>query len=117
MTWGSRKMSNGSTYYGPLEHIEYIDAFYNPTQWLNSEWSHGKQQAFNDLYNFNILGHAPFRTKFDTILDSRDDQLYLDRYDLDWPDVRDPRNLKQSRHSLSLSQLNFVSDNVKRLYR
>lgn len=105
------------TYYGPKEWEPYVTAFWDPNQFLNSEWSYEKQKAFNDLYNFSVFGWSPFRDQFDSILDSRNDQLYLDRYGLDWSDVKDPRKLSQSKRSASVNAINFVSSNIKRLYR
>lgn len=117
MSWGSKKMSNGATYYGPLEHAEYIDAIFHPKDWLNSKWSHDKQVAFNDLYDFSVAGYAPFRTTFDKILDERNNELYMDRYDIDYADVKDPRKLKStSTVGIASGTYQFLSSNIKRLY-
>lgn len=117
MSWGSKPMSDGSTYYGPLSWAEYMDAIYHPKEWLNSEWSKEKQTAFNDLYDFSIGGYSPFRDTFDKILDERNNDLYMDRYGLTYADVKDPRKLKSnSTVGMALSTINFVSSNIKRLY-
>lgn len=118
MSWGSSKMSNGSTYYGPLEHKEYIDAIQHPEDWLNAEWSEEKQKVFNDLYDFSIGGWSPFRNQFDKILDERNRDLYMDRYDINYADVKDPRKLATTSSVRNMfGGINFVSSNVKRLYK
>lgn len=104
------------TYYGPKEFGPYVQAFWDPVGFLDGEWSYDKQKAFSNLYNFSIGGWSPFRNQFDSILDARNDQLYLDRYGLDYSDVKDPRKFVHGSSPV-VHTLNFVSDNVKRLYR
>lgn len=114
----SKRMSDGSTYYGPDEWSEYVDAFWHPKEWINSEWSKAKQDAFNNLYDLGVLGWYPFRDEFDKILNDRNNELYMGRYDLDYSDVKDPRKLSTTSSVKVLGNgINFVSSNIKRLYR
>lgn len=104
------------TYYGPKELEPYMQAFWDPVGFLDGEWSEDKQKAFNNLYNLQIFGTRPFGNTFDSILDNRNDQRYMDRYGLSWANVKDPRKLSQSRSSTLNSAINFVSSNIDKLY-
>lgn len=97
-------------YYGPKELEDYMMAFWDTENWLlNSGWNESKQNAFDNLYSYSL-----FRSQFDRILDKRDRDYYLYRYGMDYSNVRDPRKLTVTGN-LGMA-LNFVSDNVKRLY-
>lgn len=78
--------------------------------WLYSDWSKEKYDTFTALYQ--IYG---VRQYFDFLLDQRKDQEYMAANQLDWSDVHDPRKLSQTS-SLG-SVYNFVSSNIKRLYK
>lgn len=104
-------------YYGPKELESYMQAFWDPVGFLDGEWTYEKQDAFNNLYNLNFAGWSPFRNQFDAILDKRDNAQYMDRYGINWSDVKDPRKLSQSHNAPVVHSLNFVSSNIKRLYR
>lgn len=100
------------TYYGPDWLEDWAMAFWYPEEWLNGEWSKDKQDVFDTLYQFDI-----FRNRFDHTLDARNRSSYLYWNQLDYKNVRDPRKLPGSSSIVTASQLNFVSSNVKRLYR
>lgn len=84
------------------------------TKWLYGDWSEEKVKQFELLHNIPVISNY-----MDYKLDYRDDQLYLERYGMDWSDIHDPRKL----HSVSSgsafvgASLNFVSHNLHKLYR
>lgn len=80
------------------------------SDWLYNDWSQEKYDQFVALYQ--IPGVHQY---FDYLLDQRADAEYMDRNQLDWSDIHDPRKLRQT-NSLG-SVYNFVSSNIKRLYK
>lgn len=106
------------TYYGPEVFRPYAMALWNTEDWLNGTWSEADQNAFDILYDFNVFGYNPWRSHVDDILNAKAWDAYSDRYDLDYSDIKDPRkfhnNFGQTR--LVNGGLNFVSQNIKRLY-
>lgn len=81
--------------------------------WLYDSWSKEKY----DEYQF--LNQVPIVNSYmDYLLDLRAMDEYLNRYQLDYTDIHDPRKLTttSSFSRLSSSALNFVSKNVSRLY-
>lgn len=105
------------TYYGPKEFEPYVMAFWDPRGFLYSPWTKEKQDAFDVLYNFQVpyTGWSPFRDQFDSILNQRNNDIYLARNDISYGDIKDPRKLA-STHSGTLNTINFISSNIKRLY-
>lgn len=83
-------------------------------EWLYGEYDSEKQQQFMFLYQLPVIHQY-----FDYLLDLRAQKEYMNRYQVDWKDVHDPRKLPatSSGSSFMHAGLNFVSDNVKRLYR
>lgn len=84
------------------------------TDFLYGEWNEEK------LRQYEIMARVPVLNDYmDYLLDRRADEEYLRRYGMDYSDIHDPRKLKQSSSGTHLvgSSLNFVSSNVKRLYR
>lgn len=97
-------------YYGPKFLEDYMMAFWDTKNWLmGSGWNERKQEVFDNLYNL-----PGFHNTFDRLLDTRDREYYLRRYGMDYSNVRDPRKIAVS--GVISSSINFVSDNVKRLY-
>lgn len=84
------------------------------SEWLYGEYNEQKLRQFELLHNVPVISNY-----MDYLLDRRADQEYLDRYGMDYTDIHDPRKLSQvsSGSNLVRSGLNFVSDNVKNLYR
>lgn len=98
------------TYYGPDFLKPYMMAFWDTESWLNGPWSENDQNAFNLLYDFSL-----FRGKFDQILDKKVNAAYLSANQMTYSDVYDPRKLKSN--SVGGQTINFLSSNIKRLYR
>lgn len=85
------------------------------SEWLYADdWNQAKLEEFERRYA--IPG---FRQYLDYLLDRRADSEYLNRYGMDYSDIHDPRKLRETNSAAHLygSVYNFVSDNVKRLYR
>lgn len=85
------------------------------SRWLYEDnWTEEKLSTFEKLYGTK-LG----KMYFDYLLDRRADNEYLKRYGLTYSDIHDPRKLRQvgSASHMYGYAMNFVSDNVKRLYR
>lgn len=84
------------------------------TDWLYGEYDQQKLRQFEFLHNVPVLGDY-----MDYKLDVRADEEYLNRYDMDYGDVHDPRKLRQTNSGTRLygASFNFVSKNVGRLYR
>lgn len=84
------------------------------SDWLYGEWNEEKLRTFEKLYAIR-----PVKIYFDYLLDRRADREYLDRYGLDYTSVHDPRKLRQvgSASTMYGYGMNFVSDNVRKLYR
>lgn len=83
-----------------------------------SEWLYGDYDK-EKLRHFEMLYATPLHYYMDYLLDRRSDEEYLNRYGMDYTDIHDPRKLKQvssAAHALGFT-MNFVSDNVTRLYR
>lgn len=84
-----------------------------------SEWLYGDydEQKFKTV---SLLLHTPGVSNYvNYLLDYRQDTEYMRRYQLDYSDIHDPRKLRTSSTygALAAATFNFVSDNVKRLYR
>lgn len=102
----------GTVFLGVGFHHLNDNAF---SEWLyDDNWSKTKLQMY-ELIDSTRIGHA----YMDYLLSRRSDEEYLDRYGMDYPDIHDPRKLSQTGAFSELAHvgLNFVSDNVKRLYR
>lgn len=87
----------------------------NPlTDWLYGDWDETKYQQFLALHLVPVLSDY-----LDLMLDYRADQEYLNRYGLSYADIHDPRKLRTSGSfgRFVSSGMNFVSSNVKDLYR
>lgn len=77
-------------------------------------WTKEDQDRFDTLYAFE-----PFKTYFDYLLDKNIREKIFDLTGTDYSDIHDPRNVVGTGNAGRLAKwgLNFVSDNVKRLYR
>lgn len=83
--------------------------------WLYEDnWSKEKLDEYHLLNSFPIVNDY-----MDYLLDSRSTDEYLSRYQMDYSDIHDPRKLRSTSSGTRLvrSGINFVSSNVKRLYR
>lgn len=82
------------------------------SQWLYDveHWSDEDWNKFYTLYSF-----PGTRNYIDYLYDKRADEEYLNRYGMSRSDVHDPRKLRSTRSMVG--SINFVSDNVRRLYR
>lgn len=84
--------------------------------WLYGPWNENKLKMFE----FQQSGIIPLIDKYNNyLLDLRADHEYMDRYGMTYEDIHDPRKLRQTSSGSALigSSINFVSDNVRRLYR
>lgn len=100
-------------YKDKLQGATLEDNFFS--RWLYEDnWSEEKLQTFEKLYATRFG-----KMYIDYLLDRRTDSEYLNRYGLSYSDIHDPRKLRQvgSASRLYGYGLNFVSDNVKRLYK
>lgn len=99
----------------------YGAAFQNrPLKDQLKEWLYEDNYDWQKLKEFELLHNVPVVGDYmDYLLDLRAAEEYLDRYGMDPSDIHDPRKLPSvsSGSSFMRSGLNFVSDNVKRLYR
>lgn len=86
----------------------------NFTEWLYGEYDKDKLAQFEFLHSLPLVG-----SYMDYKLDLRADQEYMDRYQLDYSDIHDPRKLRQTSSGSRFigSSMNFVSKNVSKLYR
>lgn len=85
-----------------------------------SEWLYEDNWNETKLQQYELLNSIPIVSNYmDYLLSRRSDQEYLDRYGMDYTDIHDPRKLSQTSSASDVirSGLNFVSDNIKRLYR
>lgn len=84
------------------------------TDWLYGEYDEEKLTQFELLHNIPVVGQY-----MDYKLDLRADREYMDRYQLDYDDIHDPRKLKQTSSGSRLygSALNMVSKNLDKLYK
>lgn len=85
-----------------------------------SEWLYEDNWSETKLRQYELLDAVPIIHQYmDYLLSRRSDQEYLDRYGMDYSDIHDPRKLRQSSAASTLisSGVNFVSDNISRLYR
>lgn len=110
------------TYYGPDALRPYAMAFWHTSEWLEGPWSKLDQDAFDFLYDLNILGYTPFKNEFEKIQAEKNWDFYSNRYGLTYSDIKDPIKFHNNFGAMSGSRqfynsLNFVSSNVKRLYR
>lgn len=82
-------------------------------EWLYGEYDEGKLSQFEFLYALPGV-----RDYFDYLLDVRADREYLNRNGLDYTDIHDPRKLRESSSGARMygHTINFVSDNIKKLY-
>ena len=84
-------------------------------QWLtDGNWDQTKYTQYLFLRQLPVIGQY---TNF--LTDYYDDMSYMRQNQLDWDKVRRPWKLKSSNSGTAFirSGINFVSDNVKRLYR
>lgn len=88
--------------------VKYADKVF--TDWLYSGWSEDKLIAYEFL---NVVPGV--HQYMDYKLDVRKDKEYLARYGMTYNDIHDPRKLSQV--SSSARALEWVSNNVSRLYR
>lgn len=85
------------------------------SRWLYEDnWSEAKLQQYELLNSIPIVSNY-----MDYLLDRRSDQEYLDRYGMDYPDIHDPRKLKQSSSASVVirSGYEMISKNLDKLYR
>lgn len=88
------------------------------SRWLeklyNGTWSEDDQQLFEQRYA--IPGYQQY---LDYLLDKHYREVTFDLYGITYNDIRDPRNVRGASSTSALVRygLNFVSDNVRRLYR
>lgn len=84
-------------------------------EWLtNGEWDEEKYTKYIFLKQLPVIGqYMQFLTDF------YDDTSYMKNNQLTWDDLKRPWKLKSSNSGAAFirSGLNFISDNVKRLYR
>lgn len=83
-------------------------------RWVyTAEWNDENLLKFEVLYSVQ-----PTRGYLDYLLDRREDAEYLARYGITPGNIRDPRKLRQTSSGSNMIRygLNFVSDNIKRLY-
>lgn len=80
---------------------------------MYGEYDEDKLGQFEFLHNLPLVGDY-----MDYLLDRRADEEYMERYGLSYDDIHDPRKLRQTASGSRFigGTLNFVSDNVKRLY-
>lgn len=111
--------------YAP-EIIETVDWYVHPNEgefsfenngmsdWLYGEWNEDKLKKFEMMNNVPVLSNY-----MSYLLDRRADLEYLNRYGMDYSDIHDPRKLRQTSSGSSFvgSAVNYISDNVKKLYR
>lgn len=88
-------------------------SFTDPTYWYG-DYNEDKLRRFEGIHLIPFAGDV-----VDYNLDRIRDYQYLDRYGMTLADVKDPRKLRQTQSGITFmrNQYNFVSDNVKRLYR
>lgn len=79
----------------------------------NGKWSQVHQYKFELLYNIPVL-----KSIIDADLNHSRMSFYMDYHNIDWSDVKDPRNLANNDGSAEVASatLNFVSSNLNRLY-
>lgn len=82
--------------------------------WLYGEWSEEKYGTFKALYSIPGI-----REYFDYLLDMRSDSEYMNRYQLDWSDIHDPRKLSSTGSTSRLvgSAYRMIGRNINSLYR
>lgn len=82
--------------------------------WLYGEYDEEKLTKFELLHSI-----APVGAYMDYLLDVRADREYMQRHQLTYSDIHDPRKLKQTSSGSRLygSALNYMSKNVTRLYK
>lgn len=83
-----------------------------------TEWLYGPVDQ-NKLTQLELLYKTPLGPYMDYKLDLRKDSEYLARYGMTLSDVHDFRKLHQFDSGAAVlgGTLNFVSDNINRLYR
>lgn len=95
----------------PLLHDPIADLF---DDWYRSTWSKQKNSQYN------LLKQIPGISWNIAIYEgNRSNESYLDRYDMDWSDVKSPNKLpgNASVGSGYARALNYVSSNLHKLYR
>lgn len=80
------------------------------SDWLYGPYDEAKYNQFASLYAIPGV-----RQYFDYLLDKRRTSEYMSRHQLSYSDIHDPRKLYTT--SSIGSMVNFVSSNVKHLYR
>lgn len=87
-------------------------------EWLYSaaegQWTQEDQDRFDMYYAME-----PFKSYFDWVLDKQIREKVFNLYGIDYSDIHDPRNVIGAGNSGRAlhNSLNFVSDNVRRLYK
>lgn len=84
------------------------------TDWLYGEYSEDK------LFQFEMLYHIPLvKNYMDFQLDLRADREYMNRYQISYSDIHDPRKLRSvsSGSSFYGSAYQMISRNLDKLYR
>lgn len=81
---------------------------------LDGNWTKEDQERFERMYS--IKGYKEY---LDYLLDKEQRERIFNLYGIQYSDIRDPRNVKgaASTSRMYTAAYNFVSDNVKRLYR
>lgn len=96
--------------YGTLATGKLTQGF---SDWLYGPWN---EEKYNQYLLLSLF--PPANAYMNYLLDKRNDKKILDRYDMTYEDIYDPRNLRQSSSygGVYRSSLNFVSSNINRLY-
>lgn len=76
----------------------------------DGNWNKDNQRLFETMYSIK-----PFQLAMDWELDHRNEDYYMSHYNVDYSDVWDPR--KMPGVGSTVAGLNYVSDNIRRLYR
>lgn len=81
---------------------------------LEGKWTQSDQDRFEKMYSVDGM-----RQYLDYLLDRRTRENLFNLYGIQYSDIRDPRNVAGVRSTAAMNQfaINFVSDNIKRLYR
>lgn len=84
--------------------------------WYDDWYGGYDEKKYRSYQFFHAL---PFFSDYiDTNIATHKTEKYLDRYGLDFSDIRDPSSLYDSGNgSRTLHQLNYVSSNLHKLYR
>lgn len=82
--------------------------------WITGPYNEQKYNEFAFLHSLPFVGDY-----MDYVLDKRKTEEYFKRYGMDYDDIHDPRKVPDfaSTSRIYGDAIEFVSDNVKRLYR